>query len=215
MELPFTVGQFLGVFTSYNEAVWPIQIILNGMALSIVFLALKQFSHSDRSISLILGLLWLWTGLVYHMSFFAPINPAAFGFGAMFVVQGLLFIWMATRDGIRYRAAGNWKGIIGSAFVVYGLLVYPILGHMLGHVFPASPTFGAPCPTTIFTFGILLWAKGVPRYVLIIPALWSLIGSSAAVSLGIQEDFGLLVAGVVGTTVMITSRSHVSVRSVK
>jgi Family of unknown function (DUF6064) len=60
----------------------------------------------------------------------------------------------------------------------------------------SSPTFGLPCPTTIFTLGMLLWLdKTPPLYLLIIPLLWSLIGTVAALKLGIREDVGLLVSG--------------------
>jgi hypothetical protein len=34
---------------------------------------------------------------------------------------------------------------------------------------------------------------------LVIPALWSVVGFSAALSLSIAEDYGLLVAGLVAT----------------
>ena len=88
--------------------------------------------------------------------------------------------------------------------MLYALLIYPVLGSMLGHVYPQSPTFGLPCPTTIFTFGILLWTdKQVPIPVLIIPFLWSIIGFTAALSLGITEDTGLLIAGVVSTLLIV------------
>jgi hypothetical protein len=100
----------------------------------------------------------------------------------------------------------GWRGVLGSIVILYGLLIYPILGHAIGHVYPGNPTFGAPCPTTIFTFGILLWSVGLPRYVLIIPTLWSIIGFFAAVSLGIREDIGLLVAGLAGCTVIMLDR---------
>jgi hypothetical protein len=56
----------------------------------------------------------------------------------------------------------------------------------------------APCPTTIFTIGMLLLARG--RWIAwlsIIPFLWSLVGLAAALQLGIPEDFVLPLAGVV------------------
>jgi hypothetical protein len=84
------------------------------------------------------------------------------------------------------------------------MLIYPILGQLLGHLYPRCPTFGVPCPTTIFTFGMLLWTIGkVPKYVLIIPLLWSIIGFSAAINLGIKEDIGLLIAGLVATFMIL------------
>ena len=206
MNLPFTVEQFLGVFSSYNQTVWPLQIMLNLMAIAAIVLAITRLTYSAKSISMILGILWVWTGLIYHVAFFTKINPAAYGFGALCIIQGALFFWLATREKIQYLATMSWRGVLGGAIILYGLLVYPILGYAFGHAFPNNPTFGAPCPTTIFTFGILLWSAGVPRYALIIPTLWSIIGFSAAVSLGIREDIGLLVAGLVGSTVIALTR---------
>ena len=68
----------------------------------------------------------------------------------------------------------------------------------LGHVYPQTPTFGLPCPTVIFTFGILLFSiTRVRWYVMFIPFLWSLIGFSAAFNLGLEEDYFLVFAGVI------------------
>ena len=95
--------------------------------------------------------------------------------------------------------------MVGWAFVVYAMVVYPIIGALSGHGYPNSPAFGlVPCPTTIFTFGLLLWSdRKVPKYLLVLPFVWSLIGFTAALTLGIREDYGLLVAGLVGTAMLI------------
>jgi len=101
--------------------------------------------------------------------------------------------------------------IIGGIFALYALVIYPVLGYSFGHVYPASPTFGAPCPTTIFTFGLLLWTdKRFPRHILVIPLLWSIIGFTAALSLTIREDFGLLIAGLLGTLLILLVRGKQS-----
>lgn len=53
-----------------------------------------------------------------------------------------------------------------------------------------------PCPTTIYTFGLLFWAvRPIPRHLLVIPLLWSFIGSTAVFLLSVVQDLGLLVAG--------------------
>jgi hypothetical protein len=92
----------------------------------------------------------------------------------------------------------------GLLFILYAMVVYPVIGMLLGHGYPDSPCFGvAPCPVTIFTFGLLLLTdRKVPKYVLIIPLLWSFIGFTAAIKLGIREDIGLLVAGVSGAVLL-------------
>ena len=66
------------------------------------------------------------------------------------------------------------------------------------------PTFGAPCPTTIFTLGLLLWAEPpVPRGAVVVPALWAGIGTVGAVVLGVPEDFGLTIAAVIAILVAL------------
>ena len=74
----------------------------------------------------------------------------------------------------------------------------------MGGVFSNTISLGLPCPTTIFTFGILLWTdKRIPKYLLVIPLIWSIIGFGAALNLTIVEDYGLLVTGLVGTALIL------------
>ncbi|HXW01246.1 MAG TPA: DUF6064 family protein, partial [Anaerolineae bacterium] len=57
---------------------------------------------------------------------------------------------------------------------------------------------------TIFTFGLLLWTDHrFPKYLLVIPVIWSLFGLSAAVQLGVLEDIMLLITGLVATTMIL------------
>jgi hypothetical protein len=68
----------------------------------------------------------------------------------------------------------------------------------------ASPTFGAPCPVVIYTFGMLLLARRVPFWLLIIPTLWAIIGTSAVIAFGVVQDIGLVISAVV----VIAARSR-------
>ena len=54
----------------------------------------------------------------------------------------------------------------------------------------------------------LLTDRPVPRWLLPIPFLWSLVGLSAAVQLGVLEDYGLPVAGVAGTAALLARDSR-------
>jgi hypothetical protein len=57
----------------------------------------------------------------------------------------------------------------------------------------------APCPTTIFTMGLLLLTEGrTPPHLAIIPVLWALVGGSAVWLLGVPEDLALPIAGLSG-----------------
>jgi hypothetical protein len=209
--MPFTREQFLGVFQNYNLSVWPAQVILVLLGLTAIYFAVDRRKASNRIIAGVLCFLWLWMGVVYHFFFFRVINPAATVFAALFVVQGIVFAFSGLfRNSLSFGMRGDGYGLTGGAFLLYALVIYPILGYLQGHGYPQSPTFGLPCPTTIFTFALLLWTdKRVPIYVLVVPFLWSLLGSSAAASLGILEDIGLLVAGVGGTIlIVVRNRKH-------
>jgi hypothetical protein len=205
MQLPFTLEQFLLVFSSYNTAIWPMQIVLDLLGLAAIALCFRT-AASSRIVAAILGGLWAWTGIVYHLMFFANVNPAARVFGTLCIVQAIIFLVFGVfKHEIDFRFVRDWRSITGAVFILYAMLIYPIIGYALGHVYPASPTFGAPCPTTIFTFGILLWTVGRLRwYLYILPLVWALIGFTAALKLGIREDIGLLVAGVAGTIILMT-----------
>ena len=62
--MPFTVEQFLGVFESYNLAVFPMQIVAYVLGLIAVFLVFKN--RSGRIVPAILSFMWLWNGVMYH-----------------------------------------------------------------------------------------------------------------------------------------------------
>ena len=195
--LPFTTEQFLNTFGFYNEAIFPSQGILVLLALVSVYLALRPRLRSNSMIATVLAVLWFWSGVIYHAIFFSQINRAAYLFALVFVVQGSLFLLpCVTRQRLQFQARGDAPGIAGGILIIYALIIYPMLGHLLGHTYPRSPTFGAPCPVTIFTLGLLLWtADRLPLYLLILPLLWSFVGFTATIFLGMYEDLGLLIAG--------------------
>ena len=205
MDLPFTTEQFLNVFREYNIAIWPAQVVAYFLGAGAIGLAVRGSSWATRIISLLLAAFWVWMGAVYHLTFFWDINPAAVLFGSLFVVQGLLFLVASVRATLQFSIRSDLYGWVGGLFVAYAIAIYPAIGAMLGHGYPQAPMFGvSPCPTTIFTFGLLLWTRGrVPAWLLIIPTLWALIGFTAALTLGILEDTGLLVTGLFGTGLLL------------
>lgn len=210
MQLPFTVEQFFDVFRLYNLTIWPFQLLLLAAALAAIQAARRATPHGDRLAIGILALLWLWAGAVYHLAFFRPINTAAGLFGVLFLVQAGLFAWFGLRQRrLAFRTTMHGAGLAGGAMLLYALLVYPAFGYVLGHRYPAVPTFGAPCPLAIFTFGLLLWARPpVPRVLVVIPTLWAVISTAAAFQLGVYEDLGLLLAALIAAPMLLAGARH-------
>ncbi|MFZ4800091.1 MAG: DUF6064 family protein [Bacteroidia bacterium] len=212
MKPPFTLEQFLEVFKNYNEAVFPTQFVIYLFSLIVIYYTIKPNPKSNKIISTILSFLWLWMGIVYHIIYFTTINKAAWLFGGIFIIQGILFlIFGLFQNKFSFQFQKDRLGITGTFLIVFALIIYPILGYFFGHVYPSSPTFGLPCPTTIFTFGLLLLTnKKLPVIVLIIPFIWSIIGFMAAFQFGILEDTGLIVASLVTVSLLIyrNRKSH-------
>jgi hypothetical protein len=209
MHLPFTAEQFVGVFARYNAATWPAPIVAYALALGMLFLAFRRPSNADHIISLALAAMWAWTGIAYHALFFSSINPTARLFGAAFVLQAVFFTVEAFRGRLSYRLSlSGFRSRMAHVMIAFSMVVYPLLGALAGHGYPNGPAFGVtPCPLVIFTFGMLLLTeRTMPKYLVVVPLLWSLVGASAAVSLGIREDFGLLITGLLATTAL-TMRS--------
>jgi len=205
MSLPFTTNQFLDVFTRYNDAVWPAQLLIYFLGVLCITIALRRGKYAGSVISLILSILWLWMAVFYHFVFFSRINQAAWVFGSLFTLQSLIFVYAGA---IAHRLSFHFRrdacGFGGALLLVYALILYPALCYLLGRVYPGAPTFGLPCPTTIFTLGLLLWAMPrIPVYVVVVPLAWSFIGVCAALSLSITEDVGLLIAGLMATLLIV------------
>ena len=199
MSLPFTERQFLEVFRMFNEAIWPLQVIAICVAALVIFLSLLRRGSPSREVLVSLAVMWVVNGIGYHWVFFSPINPAAFAFGGLFVVQAVLFAIYAGKYNGRILALDDSRSLLGLIIASYALIVYPILGAFLGHGYPYMPMIGvAPCPTTIFTLGVLLMARPrISGWALVIPILWSAIGSMAAWRLGVLEDLGMTASAII------------------
>lgn len=198
MKLPFNRDQFLEIFRSYNQNTFPLQLGLYFLAVIAVLYAFRQSGARNRWISGILSFFWLWMGIMYHLIYFTGINKGAYLFGVLFVVQGGLFFFFGVmKDKLQFSVKKDRNGIWAMLIIGFGLILYPMLNVLNGHAYPYMPTFGLPCPTTIFTLGILCWVENGPSKTLwIIPLLWSVIGFTAALTLGFYEDMGLLIVGI-------------------
>lgn len=209
-EMPFTIEEFFGVFAAYNVAIWPFQIVAYGAGVIVVLLMRRPSRASDLTILLLLAAMWAVNGIGYQYLYFSPGNPVAKGFAVVFVIEALLLALLP----LSLRARSNLTlkrgpvGWIALILILYALIGYPAFGYLVGHHYPSVPMFGvAPCPTTIFTIGVLLLGDWkVSRWLLIIPVVWTAIGGSAAVLLSVPQDYGLFVSGLIVVALALTGR---------
>jgi hypothetical protein len=200
--MPFSIDMLLDYFAVYNERIWPMQLL--GYVLGLLTLGplFRPGKAWDRVVTGVMAFLWLWVAAIFWLQ--AAMDMAyLYAPTVLFALQGALFLYALIRDRIAYGQVGRIDTTVGLAFTAYALVGYPVAGLVVGHVYPhtpLSPLF--PCPATILTFGVLLLARRVPRYLLVIPTLWAMSGA-LWLYLGMVEDAGLVIAGVVGIVILL------------
>jgi hypothetical protein len=195
MQLPFTREQFFDLFVAYNQALWPAAVALWIASAVIVALRLSARHPHDRWVSALLFAHWAWSALAYHLVFFTRINPAAWLFAALFLGQAFLFLRVGVvQRRLSFVPWGNAWAPLAWGLIAYSL-VYPAINALDYRSLLRIPTFGLPCPTTIFTAGVLMLATPRSRGLSTVPVLWSAIGGSAAFLLSVRGDVALPIAG--------------------
>ncbi len=209
--MPFTPSQFLALFERFNTAIWPLQLVTMAAALAVVaLLAARPGRRADVTASAVLVVFCLVVGVGYFFLGFAQhLSPAGWPFGAIFLVEAALLSRAAVRPGaLTFSATSGWRSAAGVAVLAYALVGYPIVGLLTGRPPVQSPWLGVvPCPTTIFTIGLLLRSTSPrPALYLALPIAWALIGTTAAIRFGVLEDLGMTAAAVVGVASLLLPR---------
>ncbi|MFO7663045.1 MAG: DUF6064 family protein [Chloroflexota bacterium] len=208
MNTPLTLAMLLQAFEQHNKTFSPWSWLVYGLAIATLLLAFRPTDLSNRLIIGFLGFIWLWVGIAFFILTFAPIYPLAYLFGALFIVQGLAFLYLAGRAPLSFGFRTDIYGLIGLLLALFGLVGYPIFGYLMGDSFPQVAIVGAPCPATILTFGLLLMTRErVPWPVLIIPFLWA-VSAVVPISAGMWADVVLLTGGIFGTVMIIYRDRH-------
>jgi len=193
-----TLERFLDYTSNYNLDLYPSQYLMLGLGLLAILTVFFRSKHSSRFISAILAFFYGWIGIQFYIVYFKEFMPMPIVFATLFIVQALIFILEGTvRNRISFQFKADLYGFTGALLIIYGIFGYQALEYILGRGYPEILAFGMfPCPTVIFSLGILLWTgKKFPSYILIIPLIHALSGFIPAFMIGIIEDIGLIISG--------------------
>jgi hypothetical protein len=208
MKTPITTDQFFSVFEKYNHAIFPVQIILFLLSILALIAIGSKIKQKDKFVAGILGVLWLWIGIGYHIAFLSGIDKVAFGYGVLFILQGLFLLWEGVLlYNLKFEFKNSIQAYFGYFFILYGLIFYPVVGYLIEPNLSRTISIGLPCPTIILTFGFLLLCdKKFSKYLLIIPSLWAVIGISAVIKLGVYQDSMMLIAAIIADVLILRSK---------
>src|SRR6476620_8128562 len=114
-SFPFTAESYFSLFETYNDTIWPAQIVAYLLGIAIVLLAQRPMPAGGRIALAVLAAFWLWNGIVYHLLFFLQINFAALGFAALFALQALLLAGSAIVGRRQLRVGADPFALTGLA----------------------------------------------------------------------------------------------------
>lgn len=208
MNPPFNLEELLELLARYNSSLFPAIIVAYVAGILAIFFSRFSNPKSLNAVLAILSIMWLFTGLVFLIFYFRKVCPAAYYYAIFYIIQSFLFV-LATESKKKIVApVYDFRSIIGFIFILYAMIGYPVVGEILGHTYPASSPFGiAPWSLTVFTFGIFLQLKRFPKYLLIIPCIWS-IGGAIPIFLGMYEDVVMPFAGIICTVLVLTRKEE-------
>lgn len=200
------------ITAEYNQAIWPIIIIVSVLAIIMILLAIRKPGKYDKIFALILALESFWLGIVYWLIVSFPQDPVtAIIIGVLWILIGLAFLYLGVfKKDLSLTYTGDSASIIGAIFILYALVGYPILQMLYGQFYPAMLLFGgAPCPFTIFTFGLLLWTdKKVPMIIPLLLLIYAIpVGIVATLVYQIWVDIALIPVSIIGIYLIYTKNS--------
>lgn len=199
----------------YNTAVWPAQIIFYALAFFFLASSLKPNSITNTINLFILSLLWVWNGAVTQLVYFTGFHAQYYLWGLVWILQGMAFSYFGIyQKEIAFRIKKDLYSLTGLIFLSYALIIYPLIGAWLGHPFPKGPIFGAaPCPTVIFTFGVLLFSETRIRpYLLYFPMLWAVMSLYPIILMGVYADIGEILVAVVAFFLILRKNKELASR---
>jgi hypothetical protein len=207
MELQ--VEEFFDLFISYNEMFLVVIILTYVLAVIALFMVYSKRDYSNRFISLTLAFLWLWVGIIFGILVFGPVPVVMAGieipgawylFGSIFAIHGIILLYFGVlKDTVSYNWKPDSRHYIGLILILYGLVLYPLVGILTNRVIPEYPIFGiAPCPVTAFTIGLLLMSEVRPSFLLwIIPIFWGFMGTAPVIFYEVYADIGTVIAALI------------------
>lgn len=198
--LPYTAEVLFALFDEYNQAIRPLQGVALFLTAGILMLALRSRENRSRIIVAILAAGWIWTGAVFHLVYFRGLNFAAPGYGAVFILQGILLFWSGVyRNRISIRFQRRPASYAGGAIFILSALVLPVIDWHSGLSWTdARFALLAPGTTAGLTLGLLMMVdRRPPLWIGAIPVIWTTIVGAHAAVLGIYQDIALTAAGLI------------------
>ena len=178
--LLFSERVYRRLFEVHNEAWWALPIVfatagLLGLAIAVRTPGEPRLDGSGIAVVLWIGLgsVWLFVALAFLHARYLPINPIASIGAWAFAAQAVALAALAFTG----RAeTGMLRRVVGAAFIVWGVVLYPAWAFWRDGSLAAAEWFGmAPDPTAVATIGFIVAAvrgRALATLLCLVPIAW-------------------------------------------
>ena len=187
--LLFAPRTYWRLFELHNTALWPLHVPIVAAGAAALVVAPRRPGW-NRSIAILLALIWAFVGWTFLWQRYATINWAALDVAPLFVLEAASFAIGGAILGRLPAAPSGPRRLIGALLASAAIAAYPLLAALSGRPWGTAEIFGvAPDPTAIATLGFLLQRRGGLAGALYpIPLAWCLV--SGLTLLTLQEYQG-------------------------
>ena len=160
---------------------------------------------------MVMAVLWVWNGVVFHGQFLTDLNWAAQYFGYAFVAQGaLITVYAYVHRDVVYKPTPGTRTASG-VLIILAMTFSPTVAAILETPISHSQLFGVT-PLTIIVASLGTWLVAYqrpPLVLMIIPISWAGWEVLTTQNLGLWSDCAFAgVALVSAAGVFIHSRAH-------
>lgn len=200
-----TTETFWNQIGAYNDATFPMQIIMVVVGIALTFLVFaKPSARANNLMKAFLSFTFAWNAIVFFL-IFAKSPISTFFAAPLFIIVAILFAVDIFTKKIDFRLPDvKWVRYL-TFFWVLLVFLYPLIGMAFGHYYPKTCTPMMPCPLTVFA--IALVAAAIPKvdkkvYILLLPWALTSVGKCLG-ALECYEDCVLFGAGVYGLIMLV------------
>ncbi|MBN1534100.1 MAG: hypothetical protein JXA20_15625 [Spirochaetes bacterium] len=189
-----------------NEQFFPAQIV--GAALVVALAAFCLARPGRISSSLMKGLQAVLHGLIAYGMVVCLFNIGGFYYAFVALLECAVTALFAADifcNTMQFSLPGRKDlRIMSLVLIIYGIVLYPAAELLMGYTWPAIAVFGALCPTSIVSIGVVMTAApGAKRdrlllWLLGLLSLGALVCGGRAVLMGGYFDISYLLSGVCG-----------------
>lgn len=193
--LLFSPRTYYRMIERYNEALWPVQVLMLLIGAALLWLLYSPASGRvrQRMASGLLATIWAFVAVAFLWKRYATINWAASYYAWLFAIEAVLLA------GVTFRPGRDVPSKVGVGLFVLSVTLYPLLAPLLGRTWRGAEMFGvAPDPTVLATLGLLVMAEGPLRsWSMVIPLLWCVVSWATRWAMGSPEAWLLALTPVV------------------